>query len=156
MKHLLACLLTLLVSLTASAQKEQDFASTYMKMYAKGTSLTCQTIGPTMISKVLKQQASKENADMQQALKSIRSMRVVSNTKPSETSALHEKATALLKANSGRYKLYKDYDGKSLYVRKRGKVFVELILIASAGETLQIVNLTGTMNEAFLQELINT
>lgn len=155
MKHLLALIILLCLSLTATAQNEQDFASTYMKLYASGTTLTCQTISPAMITKMLQQQTEGENSDTKQALKNIRSMRIVSNKKATETAALHEKAATLLKNNKGRYKLYQDYDGKSLFTRKRGNTIVELILVAENNGCLHIVNITGTMDETFVKRLIN-
>lgn len=155
MKHLLVLIVLACLSLTAAAQNEQDFASTYMKLYAQGTTLSCQTISPAMITKMLQQQAEEENNDTKQALRNIRSMRIVSNKKATETAALHEKATKLLNTNKGRYKLYQDYDGKSLFTRKRGKTIVELILVAENSGCLHIVNITGTMDETFVKRLIN-
>lgn len=143
MRHLLTAIFALLVCFSAAAQKEQDFASTYISQYGKGTSLNCVTVSPAMIGKVLQNATADNDTDTQQALKKVKSMRVVTAKKAAEATALYEKALELIKANSARYKLYKDYDNKSLYVRRRGKTYVELILLACGDKGLQIVNITG-------------
>lgn len=153
MRHALAALLLALTALTATAQKEHDFALTYMNLYAEGTTLSCQTVGPAMISKMLAQPQADDDPDMKQALKKIRSLRVVANTKKSETATLYDKAAALLKANSARYAHYADYDGKSLYLRRRGKDILELVLLTRQDSCLHIVDVTGTMDEDFLRQL---
>lgn len=153
MRHAFAALLLALCTLTATAQKERDFALTFMSLYAEGTSLSCQTVGPAMISKMLAQPQADDDPDMKQALKKIRSLRVVRNTKKSETADLFDKALALVRANSARYAHYADYDGKSLYLRRRGKDILELVLLTRQEGGLSIVDVTGTMDEAFVRQL---
>lgn len=53
MKRTLSLLLVMLLSLTAWAQNEQDFASRFMALYAKGTTLTCTTVSPLMMERML-------------------------------------------------------------------------------------------------------
>ena len=115
MKRLLSILLLALMSMAVTAQKETDFALHFMKMYAQGTSLTCKTVSPTMMSAMLQSDAINKDKDTESLLRQIRSIRTISNDKSSETQALHEKAETLIKTNKGRYQLYDTFDGKNLY-----------------------------------------
>ena len=53
LKYILLTLITCMLTLTASAQKEEDFASRYMTLYAQGTSLECTTLSPDMMELIL-------------------------------------------------------------------------------------------------------
>ena len=156
MKRLLSILLLALTSLTVAAQHETDFALHFMKTYAQGTSLTCKTVSPTMMSAMLQSDAINKDKDTESLLRQIRSVRIISNDKISEPQTLHEKAEALIKANKGRYQLYDTFDGKNLYTRKRGDTFVEVVLITKQEGHLYIIDLTGSMTEAFIKEITNS
>lgn len=156
MKRLLSILLLALMSMAVAAQNETDFALHFMKMYAQGTSLTCKTVSPTMMSAMLQSDAINKDKDTESLLRQIRSIRTISNDKSSETQALHEKAETLIKTNKGRYQLYDTFDGKNLYTRKRGETFVEVVLITKQEGHLYIIDLTGSMTEAFIKKITNT
>lgn len=153
MKQVVCTLLLSLLAVAASAQKEQDFASTFMRLYAQGTSATCTTVSPAMMPKMMKLDEVEQNKEVSQTLRSLKSVRLVTCRNKSEADALYDKAEALFRANSKRYALFDTYEGKSLYTRKRGKVIVELVLLTCHDGTLTIVNLTGNMNEKFVHSL---
>jgi len=156
MKHLVCTLLLALVSLAAAAQKEQDFASTFMRLYAQGTSASCTTVSPAMMPKMMELDEVEQNQDVSRTLRSLKSVRLVSCRNKAEAENLYEKAESLFKANNRRYRLFDTYDGKSLYTRRRGKVIVELILLTCRAGQLTIVDLTGNMNEKFVHSLMKT
>ena len=54
MKQLICTLIAALLSLAAWGQKEQDFASRFIALYAPGTSLQCTTVSPLMMERLLK------------------------------------------------------------------------------------------------------
>ena len=42
---------------------------------------------------------------------------------------------------------------KKIYVRHRGRLIVEIVLLMKNDTRLNLINLTGNMNEDFLQQL---
>ncbi|MBR1712482.1 MAG: DUF4252 domain-containing protein [Alloprevotella sp.] len=153
MKRYLFFLSILLLPALCGAQREQDFASTYMRLNAEGTGLDCRTVSPVMMSKMMRIEEIGSNSEAVRTLQNLKSVRVVTDADSDDTDALYDKAVSLLDANKNRYRLYDEYEGKSLYVRKRGKVIVELILLTKNEGRLHIVNFTGTMTEAFVKTL---
>lgn len=153
MKYFVCTLLLALVGLTATAQKEQDFASTFMKRYAGGTAATCTTVSPAMMMKMMKLDEVEQNRETAETLRRLKSVRLVNCRERHDAETLYAKAEALAKANDKRYTLFDTYDGKRIYTRRRGKVFVELVLLTCRGGTLTIVNLTGNMTEQFIRSL---
>ena len=68
---------------------------------------------------------------------------------------LFEKAELLVQENSDRYKPLFEQEDKNVYVRRRGDYIVELVYFAKEEEgALQIVNLTGYMDENFIARLL--
>ena len=154
MKHrLLYTLLTLCLPLLCSAQSQQDFASIFMARHAENSALSCATVSPTMMEKVMQLDADKADKDTRKISRSLKSCRIVTCKNQAEADDLYNKALTLVRNNAGRYKPFDKYDGKQLYVRRRGKSIVELILLTNAGGTLTIVDLTGTMDENFVKQL---
>lgn len=155
MKRTLSLLLVMLLSLSAWAQNEQDFASRFMALYAKGTTLTCTTVSPLMMERMLHLPSVEDNEQTKDVLQQLKSIRLVSNTEASETTHLYEKATSLALRNKARYRLQGEDNGKKLYVRRRGKVVVEMVLITKQNEHLSLVNLTGNMSDKFMDQLLH-
>jgi len=145
--------LFVLFATVAAAQSESDFAQTYMKLYAADAHLTCNTIGPSMIQQMLTLDEVENNQEALAALKKIKSLRIVGQPDGKVSEAAFDKALKLLQANDERYKLYEEYDEKSLYVRKKGNVFVELVLLLKEQPTL-LIDITGTMTEKFVADLM--
>lgn len=156
MKHLLSVLLLACTGLTAAAQREQDFASRYMSLYGEGTGLQCATVSPLMMERILQLPESRDSEHVREVLSQLKSIRVVSDKAADEGEALYDKAVELVKDNPRRYKPYAETDGQSIYLRKRGGIIVELVLLTYSDEgVFNIVNLTGNMSDAFLRELLN-
>lgn len=145
----ISLLVLFVMSVSTLAQKEIDFASTYMDLHAKGGGLACTTVSPAMITRMMQLEKIERNQDNNALpLEVLRSARVVTSTGDEHEAAIfYDKATSLLKHNKNRYKLYDEYEGKSLYVRKRGHVIVELILLTKNEGKLHMVDLTGNMDE---------
>lgn len=154
MKRFLPLILLFLISLTVSAQKEQDFASRYMALYADGTSLSCTTVSPTMMERVLSLPDVADNKDIKQLLQQIKSIRMVTNTDKQETDTLYGSAVGLAKRNTSRYKLQAEEDDKQLYVRKRGKAIVEMVLLMKQQQRLYMVSVTGNLDDAIVEQIL--
>ena len=73
-----------------------------------------------------------------------------------ETSSLFDKAKSLLQQNSDRFAHYNDYDGKTIYVRRKGDTIVEAVLLTKTEGRLYVVDVTGNMTEAVIKSLINS
>ena len=144
----------LLMCIAAQAQVETDFAENYLKLYATNTSLYCQTVSPTMINRMLSMKTLSKDRQAQQALQCIKSVRIVSNRNAGETSGLFDKAKSLLQQNSDRFAHFNDYDGKTIYVRRKGDTIVEAVLLTKTQGRLYIVDVTGNMTEAVIKSLI--
>jgi hypothetical protein len=156
MKKTLLLLVAILLTAVSQAQNEQDFAARYMQLYAEGTSLVCTTVSPTMMEKLLQLPAEEEaDEEAKSVLAQLKSIRVVTDTAANETSLLFEKAELLVQENSDRYKPLFEQEDKNVYVRRRGDYIVELVYFAKEEEgALQIVNLTGYMDENFIARLL--
>lgn len=158
MKHWVLTLLLAAASLSLSAQGEEDFASRYMKLYAEGTSLTCSTVSPQMMARVMNVAEADNDPHLRQVLSQMKSLRVVRSGKSEESGPLYEKALSLLHHNAQRYQPYGDSDtedGEGLWVRRKGEVILEIVLLShSAAEGMSIVDLTGNMDDTFIVELL--
>ena len=153
MKHLICILMAALMAMAARGQKEQDFASRYMALYAKGSSLECTTVSPLMMDKLLKLPSVEEYSTTQKVLAQIKSIRMITNANPAETALLYDNALKLARQNPKRYRLQAEEEEKKIYVRHRGRLIVEIVLLMKNDTRLNLINLTGNMNEDFLQQL---
>ena len=153
MKHLICILMAALMTMAARGQKEQDFASRYMALYAQGTSLECTTVSPLMMEKLLKRPSVEEDSSTKRVLAQLKSIRMVTNANPAETTLLYENALKLARQNPKRYRLQAEEEEKKIYVRRRGRLIVEMVLLMKHDARLNLINLTGNMNEDFLQQL---
>lgn len=154
MKKWLLTLILALTMLPVAAQREQDFALRYMHLYGEGTSLTCKTVSPQMIARMM-QLTGDSATSVRQVLSQLKSIRVVQGESEAESTKFYDKAEELAKANSRRYTLYAQTDTRSIYLRKRGKLIVELVMLARMEEEgFSIVNLTGNMSSDFIRELM--
>lgn len=141
----------------AAAQREQDFALRFMKQYAAhNDQVSCTTISPAMMEKMMKVATSENQAHVKNVLSHLKSIRVVSSKPGSETRELSRKALQLMTTNTRRYRPLTGETTTSdggLWVRSKGNTIVELVMIDTT-KGLQIVNLTGNMDRAFLQEIM--
>ena len=154
-KVLLSLLLTFFTAIGCYAQREQDFASRFMALYAEGTSLQCTTVSPLMLERMMRLPNVESDSQTRQVLSQLKSIRMVHNTADNETSPLYNKALKLATRNAARYKLYAQRQSKRLYVRRRGRYIVEMVLFMKHDRHLQLINLTGNMTDSFLKQLFN-
>ncbi len=154
MSRFLSILIGLLLSVTSWAQNEQDFASRYMALYAQGTSLSCTTVSPLMMERLLQLPSVEGNEQMKQVLSQLKSIRMASNTDSDETTRLHRLAVKLARRNAARYKIWGSQGDKMLFTRRRGKVIVELVLIMKKSGHFCLVDLTGNMGEQFIEQIL--
>ncbi len=158
MRGTLFALALLLGSLTAYAGGGDDFASRYMKLYAKGTSLTCTTVSPTMMSRIMNVAAADNEPHVREVLARLKSLRIVDLKKPDEGDSLYLKAVDLLRQNRNRYQAYGKAGStahRNFWFRRKGETVVEIIMIdRPGGEGMNIVDLTGNMDDTFIKELL--
>ncbi len=155
MKRLISFLITIVSVLTMAAQGEQDFAQRFMSLYAKGTTLECTTISPLMLERMMQLPDVESSDATKQVLSQLKSIRMVSNSAVTETTKLYNKAVNLATRNGARYKPYADEQGKRLYVRRREKYIVEMVLFMKYDKRFRLINLTGNMTDDFLRQLLN-
>lgn len=154
MKHLISFLIAVLCTLTAAAQQEQDFAARYMQLYAEGTSLTCSTVSPTMMQRLMNLPTVKDDSGTKALIKEIKTLRIVQHTAENEADELLQKALTLAADNPRRYQLTQEQDNRWIYSRKRGKVTLEMVLITKMQQHFYLVNVTGNMSERFTRHLL--
>ena len=154
MKQLFSLLLCTLLGLTAMAQKEQDFASRFMALHSTETSLECTTVSPVMMQRMLQLPDVEDDASLREVLTQLKSIRMVTCDDPAVSEKLFEEALQLARQNPKRYRLHAEEEHKKLYVRRRGKLIVEMVLFMVFESHFSLINLTGNMNEQFLQQLM--
>lgn len=153
LKYILLTLITCMLTLTASAQKEEDFASRYMTLYAQGTSLECTTLSPDMMELILGLPSVEGNGLAKELLSQLKSIRVVKNSAKAETAKLFGLAHSLAQKNAKRYKLFAEEDDKQMYIRRHDGKIVEIVMFMH-NEHFQMLNVTGNISESFLQQVL--
>lgn len=155
MKKFFLALLAAILPLCAMAQKEQDFSSRFMALYGDDYEITCTTVSPLMMERMMKLPKVEENEQMQQVLRQLKSIRLLASTNESDAHHLFANASELAKNNPGRYKPYAEKNGKCLYTRRRGKTIVEVVLFMEQNARFTLINLTGNMDEQFLEKVMD-
>lgn len=147
------------MSAVALAQSSQDFASKFMEMCDVDTAVQCITVSPKMMEQLTKYPDSERDEHLMQAIQKLKSARIVTTSVRGED--YYHKAEALLKKNPQRFKQARSYRGAqshgTFYIRQtRNGDTVELILLHSNTKTgtLAIVNLTGNIDEEFINSLV--
>ena len=78
--------------------------------------------------------------------------------KPDEGDSLYMKAVDLLRQNRNRYQAYGKAGStahRNFWFRRKGETVVEIIMIdRPGGEGMNIVDLTGNMDDTFIKELL--
>lgn len=151
---LLAILLFLLSTATASAQKEQDFASRFISLHGEGTSLSCTTISPSMTEQMISLPSVEENEAIKEVLSQLKSIRMAINEDESETDLLFDQAVSLAQKNARRYQAKVEEETKKLYVRERNNLVVEMVLLMKLENLFYLIDLTGNMTEDFLEQVL--
>ena len=153
MKHLLLVSMLLATVMTAAAQNEADFAASFMKRFGDSSTLTCNTVSPAMMERLMQSEEIDLDEQNTTLLKNIRSVRIVQEKAGRKDPTLYNAAAGMLDDNPKRYRLRDEYDGKKLYIRQRGKTILEIILLAHEDGLLQVVDITGLMDSKIIQLL---
>lgn len=159
LKHwFMTLLLALVAAVAARAQQggggEQDFASRFMSLYGKGRAVECTTVSPLMLERMMQLPDVEGDSHTREVLKQLKSIRLVSSTAEHDVTHLYANARRLAERNAKRYKLYAERAGKRLYVRRRGKYIVEMVLMMTHAGRFDLINLTGNMTDDFLNTLM--
>lgn len=153
-KTIVLTLFLWLTAMVAQAQREQDFASRFMGIYGEEAALSCHTVSPSMMGRIVPLTSDSLPA-LRQVLSQIKSIRVVMPTAETEMPDLKDKACQLALDNRRRYKPYVETEERSIYLRKRGKYVVEFVMIAgNTTSGFAVVSITGNMTEDFFSELM--
>lgn len=156
MRIVLTLLLVLAGLLPAHAQREEDFASRYLSLYGKHDALVCKTISPAMMERIMKLDTVRHDADARRVFAQLKSIRFVTAPDTARTRELFAKAEDLARHNRRRYSAYAERDRLSIYVRRRGDVLLELVvLLVDPERQFNILNFTGTMSEDFIRQVLD-
>lgn len=155
MKRILLTLLTALLPLLAFAGGEQDFAARFIQLYGQDYRITCTTVSPLMMERMLQLPDVEASGTTRQVLSQLKSIRMVQSTSPAEVPHLYANATRLARRNPNRYKLYAEESGKRLYVRRRPSgLIVEMVLFMEQRHSFSLINLTGNISDSFIDQLM--
>ncbi|WP_336525273.1 DUF4252 domain-containing protein [Bacteroides acidifaciens] len=152
-------ILWVLLMVCSSHTWGQDFASKFMEQYS-GKEIQCQTVSPLMMEKlidVMPLTNSEGNENVQEYLFSkLKSARIVTVTRNCEN--FFNKAENLIEKNKNRFSplMERPTDkNNKIFVRKHNEMIRELVMLSLDTEdrTFTIVNLTGDMNDRFIQLL---
>ena len=144
------------LALTVKASGDPDFASEYLRLYGEKYDIDCKTISPQMMERILNGAAGSEDENTVNVLSQIKSIRILT-TEPNACQAktLFEKAEELAAQNKRRYTVYSQAHGRNIYVRRRGKQFLELVVVRQKEDhTFYMLNLTGYLSDKFLQQVL--
>lgn len=147
-----------MMSVAVMAQGGQDFASKFMEQCDVDTAVQCVTVSPKMMEQLTRQADADHDGHMAQAIQKLKSARII--TTSVNGSDYYRRAEDLLKKNPQRFSKATSYHNDraqgAFYTRKtKNGDTVELILLHSdikAG-TLVVVNLTGDIDEEFINSL---
>ena len=154
LKRLAALTLTLVLTLSVSAQREQDFATRFVKLYDKGpVKLERNTVSPLMMERILDLKTVEEDKSKQELLRDIRTVQIVVSEDTLMADSLYQLAQSLAQRNARRYQVYANDDERAVYLRKRNDWILEIVLISKRNNTFSIVALTGKMDDDFLAQL---
>ncbi len=157
MKRIFTILLLLVtLPLAVIAGREQDFSSRFISLYGAEHELSCKTISPKMMEKIMQLDSVEANAQALQILAQLKSIRILTcNNEGDESQQLFEKAITLAKRNKRRYKSYTQTDDMTIYTRRHGKRLVELVVVQlKEKQMFQLLNFTGNMSDEFIHQVL--
>ena len=158
MKRVLCLLVIFMATITAMAQRGQDFASRFMQECKNDSAVNCITVSPKMMEQLMAMEGNNRNDSLMQAIAKLKSMRIVQADKSGEN--YYHQAEALLKKNAKRFEHVKNFRTERaegfFYQRKKGddKV-VELVMVclSRTDNRYVLINLTGDIDEEFVEIL---
>lgn len=156
MTRLLTLFFALLTaSATLTAQRQQDFADRYHDLYGEKYELSCKTVSPQMMERILQLDDVESDRSTTDLLSQIKSIRIIVHEGDAEEiDGLYDKAIKLATSNSRRYTLYSHKELHSVYTRSHRKQLVEVVVIANKySRSFCIISLTGNFSADFLTKL---
>lgn len=155
-KFLFTLILLMIVAFPSSAQQEHDFAAHFMETYGNTEELTCTTVSPQMMERIIRLKEVEGGDKNLQVLTQIKSIRIISCGQYSEAGVFYKKAGMLARENKKRYKRYAEKDDTAIYIRRRGRLIVELVVIRLKDEkNFSLLNFTGNMSDKFISQVMN-
>ncbi|MBQ8277875.1 MAG: DUF4252 domain-containing protein [Bacteroidaceae bacterium] len=155
MRRLILLSLAGLLALAAAAQRDQDFAARFMALYGDRHCLTCKTISPKMMERIMKLNAVGESAQAKAVLAQLKGIRIVTSEGEDSARHLFDEAEELAQRNNKRYKPYSKRENLSVYVRKRGKTLVELVAVRlKDSKHFSLLDFTGNMSEDIIGQIL--
>lgn len=154
---LLFCLAFAGIILTAAARGEEDFASRYVALYGDDYELSCKTISPQMMERIMESEGSGDHSVLpREVLSQIKSIRILTGgTDAVQAKELFEKAEKLARRNKRRYTAQAQTDSQNIYTRRHGDQLVECVLVRVKDQkTFYMLSLTGNMSDNFLQQIL--
>lgn len=155
MKRLTALLTTFMLVLAACAQREHDFASHYMERYGRSHNLSCKTVSPKMMERIMELESIDGDRPVREVLSQLRTGRILTAGDTADARQLFDYAAELARRNAKRYRLYAQRDNLSVYVRRHGRAIVELVAVRLKGETdFSLIDFTGNMSEDIIEQIL--
>lgn len=165
MKHVLLLFVwILLLPQTMQAKNDKDFVAIFIDRITEitdsleidSTDYECVTISPSMIERMLQmvEEKSEEQTALEHILPHVKSLRIFSSMDKSEL--LFNQAQYLLDQYSQRYKCVRIHLTRvpQIWIRKNRNKVIEMIVCKREADALRIVNLTGDINQEFIDELL--
>ncbi|BEH00148.1 hypothetical protein BSYN_24120 [Bacteroides sedimenti] len=147
-------LLIICIVLLAGKVSAQDFASRFLEKHLPDTNLTCVTISPKMMEKVMNLEVDGEQ-DMMEMISKLKSMRMV--TTEVNGQKYYNEALKVLEKNSGRFEPYLSFEDKSenyqIMIRKKKNAIIELVMLMREADNFTVINFTGNMSQDFIARL---
>jgi len=147
-------LLILWISLISVSVCAQDFASRFLESHKPDTNLTCVTISPKMMEKVMDLDVENEDKlmDMISKLKSMQLLTTQVNGQK-----YYKEALGVLEKNSDRFEQFLSFEDKSenfqIMVRKKRNAIIELVMLMREDDNFTVINFTGNMSKDFIARL---
>jgi hypothetical protein len=152
MKSVLLALWMTLFSVVAFAQ---DFATRFMAEHQQDANLSCITISPTMMNKILKSDAAEKDEQMAEMISNLKSMQLL--TSKTRVQRYYREALKVIDKNSDRFEPYLSFKGKleecKMMVRRRKGTIIEMVMLTKNKHQFSVINLTGIMSDDFISQL---
>ncbi len=148
-------MVALCIFLGVTLVQAQDFVSRFLEMHQPDSNLTCITISPKMMKKIVSSDAGK-NEELLDMIAELRSMQLLKAQVGGES--YYTAAVELLDKNNKRFETFavdthNDSANSRVAVCKKHEDIIELVMLTNVGEQFTVVNFTGNMDEEFISRL---
>lgn len=134
----------------------QDFVSRYRQLCEGDTTLSYISVSPKMMEMALKSQSSQDNATVNEVLRHLKSMQIISSDH--QAAKYFDQAEEVLQKNSNRFEPIANYKGNGeeclVSARKRGGTIVELVFVRKLEGKFVTISFTGQLTQEMLQQLV--